>query len=52
MFYLEERVYISPDVASGFVEVVKVVLEKFKVNAMATYSNLYQYVWVILYIVK
>lgn len=39
MFYLEERVYISPNVASGFVYVVKVVLEKFNLNAMVIHLN-------------
>lgn len=39
---LIERVYVSPDAAPWFVEVVKTVLKKFDVNAEVIYSNLYE----------
>lgn len=39
---LIEKVYISPDAAPWFVEVVRVVLEKFDVNAEIIHSDLYK----------
>ncbi|MED1409799.1 hypothetical protein [Bacillus paramycoides] len=39
---LIEKVYVSPDAAPWFVEVVKVVLEKFGVDAEVIYSDLYE----------
>ncbi|MED1304782.1 hypothetical protein BK704_01430 [[Bacillus thuringiensis] serovar konkukian] len=39
---LIEKVYVSPDAAPWFVEVVRVVLEKFGVNAEIIYSDLYK----------
>lgn len=39
---LIERVYVSPDAAPWFVEVVRVVLKKFDVNAEVVYSDLYE----------
>ncbi|EJP83496.1 MULTISPECIES: DUF2971 domain-containing protein [Bacillus cereus group] len=39
---LIEKVYVSPDAAPWFVEVVRVVLEKFDVNAEIVHSDLYK----------
>ncbi|TPV39577.1 DUF2971 domain-containing protein [Bacillus dicomae] len=39
---LIERVYVSPDAASWFVDVVKVTLEKFNIDAEVVHSDLYK----------
>ncbi|MGE7635612.1 DUF2971 domain-containing protein [Bacillus paramycoides] len=39
---LIEKVYVSPDAAPWFVDVVKVVLEKFNINAEVIHSDLYE----------
>ncbi|HDX9701795.1 TPA: DUF2971 domain-containing protein [Bacillus thuringiensis] len=39
---LIERVYVSPDAAPWFVDVVKVVLEKFNIDAEVIHSKLYE----------
>ncbi len=39
---LIERVYVSPDADPWFVDVVKVVLEKFDIDAEVVHSELYE----------
>ncbi|PFM49052.1 hypothetical protein COJ52_28300 [Bacillus cereus] len=39
---LIERVYVSPDAPSWFVDVVKVILEKFNIDAEVIHSDLYE----------
>ncbi|MCQ6523999.1 DUF2971 domain-containing protein [Bacillus paranthracis] len=40
--HLIERVYVSPDAAPWFVDVVKVILEKFNIDAEVIHSELYK----------